>query len=158
MIRNGQDHWLAFGPFLERLPHVPLVEKPVTRSYIQATRDPSAAVARNLIVVSGRMIRLPRGWRASPVTETSAKQTKLCSVHRVVDHCLAREIERNMLFQKPMAIRPNYMETRTMRGREPMMINDPATYYLVQTVRRRPPVSGAAVSFSAERMRVIVEM
>ncbi len=63
-----------------------------------------------------------------------------------------------MLFQKPMAVWPDDVKPGSMGGRKPMMIDYPAGQYLLQTVGRRPPVSGAAVGFAAKRMWMIVEM
>jgi hypothetical protein len=39
-----------------------------------------------------------------------------------------------------------------------MMIDDPSGQYLLQAVRRRPPVSSTPVGFPTKRMRMIVEM
>src|ERR1700733_4161403 len=158
MIRNSENHGLPLGSLGEGLANVVLLKQPIACPHIQASRDPTTTVAGDLVVVHRRVIRLPCHWCTTPVPEAATKQPKLSSICLGTRHRLAREIERNMLLQEPMALWTNNMETRSMRRRKPLMVDNPTRDNLVKTIRICPPMCRATVSFPAKRMWVIVEM
>src|SRR6202042_3422269 len=123
MIGYSQHYRLTSGRFLKCLAHILLLEQPITGSYIQAARNPSAAVARNLVIVGRRMIRRPSSWGAAPISETTARKPKLSRIHSRVYHGLAGEVEWHMLFQKPMAVRPDDVKPGSMGGRKTMLMD-----------------------------------
>jgi hypothetical protein len=97
MIRNSKNHRLSRGSLDESLANVVLLKKSVPRSHIQTPGNPSTTVAGDLVVVSRWVIRLPRYWCATPVSEAATEQPKLGSICLGTRHRLTREIEWNML-------------------------------------------------------------
>ena len=148
MIGNRKDDRSFLLGLPERLPDVLLGEESIPRADVQTTRDPTSAVAGNLIVVVIRVVRLPSGRGTAPVAQPPILDIRLALSSSLGKQCLVGKIEGNVLFEKPMAFGTGHMESWAVGGGEPAPIDDSTADDLVEAVRRGPPMGRTAMGLS----------
>jgi hypothetical protein len=100
----------------------------------------------------------PRLRGSAPVAKPAIGNAKLFFFTLAYLDGLIREVERDVLLQKPVAVRAVDVKTRSVRGWKPVAIDDSAAQYLMEMVAVSPPVSCAVVRLSPGGMGMEVKV